>query len=197
MMDSVHIPLFPLHTVLFPDGLLPLRIFEPRYLDMISWCLRNDSPFGVCLIREGREVGEVAKIYEVGTLAHIVDWNRRDDGLLGISVRGGQRFRVMTSAERADRLLEGDVSLIPEETPVPLPEEYHGMSSLIVQVLSQIGGLYREIPLSTEDSVWIGNRLAELLPMTFSQRQYLLELEDPVERLRCVDEMLTALSIRY
>ena len=91
-MGDVTLPLFPLHTVLFPGGLLPLRIFESRYLDMISDCLRNDRGFGVCLISAGREVGDGAECFDVGTLARIQDWDSTPDGLLGIIARGEQRF---------------------------------------------------------------------------------------------------------
>ena len=92
--DQIQIPLFPLGTVLFPGGPLPLRIFEPRYLDMVSDCLRNDKAFGVCLIKDGREVGEPAQPFDVGTMAKIVDWDRTDDGLLAITALGTSRFRI-------------------------------------------------------------------------------------------------------
>ena len=106
--------LFPLGTVLFPDGPLALRIFEPRYLDMVSACLRNDQPFGVCLIRSGREVGAAASPFAVGTLARIVDWHRSDDGLLGIVALGTRRFRVLETRTQPDQLLVGRLEVIDE-----------------------------------------------------------------------------------
>jgi len=97
----VQIPLFPLNTVLFPGGPLPLRIFEARYVDMVSSCLKEDSPFGVLLIRDGGETGN-ATTHEIGTLARIVDWYQGSDGLLGVTAVGEQRFRLLSSHRQDD-----------------------------------------------------------------------------------------------
>ena len=94
------VPIFALGTVLFPGGVLPLRIFEPRYLDMIKRCMANGTPFGVCSIKQGREVGQAAGIRDYGTLAHITDFDLLEDGLLGIEARGGERFEVISSEVR-------------------------------------------------------------------------------------------------
>ena len=107
-----NIPLFPLNTVLFPEGILPLRIFEVRYLDMVSESLRNESPFGICLISEGKEVGSPADCYRIGTFAHIIDWEGSNDSILGITVQGGKRFRISDQRVRDNKLLEGDVEII-------------------------------------------------------------------------------------
>lgn len=196
-MDIQTIPLFPLNTVLFPGGLLPLRIFEPRYLDMVSWSLRNDKPFGVCLIRSGKEVGTAADTYSIGTLAQIIDWNRRDDGLLGIMAEGRQRFRLLQHSTRPNQLIEGEVSLIPPDRNEYLPERLSGLNDMLKQVFKQLGKPYITMPFKTGDAAWIGNRLAELLPMGNHQRQHLLELEDPQERLLCLEEVMRSLEIRY
>ena len=103
------LPLFPLNTVLFPGGLLPLKIFEPRYLDLVSDCMRNNTGFGICLISEGQEAGEPATVHEIGTMVNIVDWERRSDGLLGILVHGERRFRVKSTRTEKNGLLVADV----------------------------------------------------------------------------------------
>src|SRR5215213_566751 len=100
-------PLFPLNTVIFPGGMLPLRIFEPRYLDMVSNCLRNDTGFGVCLIKRGRETGQPAEIFTIGTLCKIVDWATLPDGLLGVTAQGERKIKVMASRVQSDHLLVG------------------------------------------------------------------------------------------
>ena len=103
------VPLFPLNSVLFPGGMLPLRIFEPRYLDMVSECMRSDSCFGVCLIRDGKEVVKAASCFDIGTLARIVDWDQRDDGLLGITVKGESRVRILGRDVRENKRLVGHI----------------------------------------------------------------------------------------
>src|SRR3569833_51867 len=103
MAKQLHIPLFPLNTVLFPGGILPLRIFEPRYMEMVSVCMKEQSGIGVCLILSGKEVGEAATTNDVGTFVRIIDWDQRDDGMLGITVQGEQRFRVLSSHARPSR----------------------------------------------------------------------------------------------
>ncbi len=119
----MQIALFPLHTVLFPGGPLPLRIFEPRYLGMVSACLRDQSPFGVLQIRDGSEVGQ-ASTWDVGTLAHISDWYQGSDGILGVTAVGDQRFRVRSTERREDGLLVGEAELLPADPPLALPEEF-------------------------------------------------------------------------
>ena len=115
----MQVPLFPLNTVLFPGGPLPLRIFEPRYLDMLSRCMKADAPFGVVLIREGGEVGP-ATTREVGTLATVTDWYKGSDGILGVTAVGTQRFRLLSAERLADGLNVGDVEILPELPSQPL-----------------------------------------------------------------------------
>jgi Lon protease-like protein len=112
------VPLFPLGVVLFPGGPLPLRIFEPRYLSMVSRCLRDDCEFGVLLIVAGREAGDVARTTGVGTLARIVDWSQGADGLLNITARGTRKFRLLAESRQPDGLHVGDVALLPPEPAV-------------------------------------------------------------------------------
>jgi len=194
--NTLKIPLFPLHVVLFPGSLLPLKIFEPRYLDMVSWCLRHDSGFGVCVIRNnGKETGEAADTYEVGTLARISDWNRREDGLLGIQASGEQRFSILSRAVRPNHLAEVEIRLLPPEPRQSLPDEYRALADLLQQALIQLGEPYTSMPTDFDDATWVGYRLAELLPMAFVQRQYLLELDNPVLRLKNIEEVLKTLDM--
>lgn len=179
----MEIPLFPLHTVLFPEGLLPLRIFEPRYVDMVSACLRNGSPFGVCLIKEGREVGEAAQVQPVGTLARIVDWEQLPDGLLGITVKGEERFRVVGSRIQGDHLRIGEIETLPAVPQAALDAEYRSLAELLSRILDELGEPYTSMPRAPERADWVGARLSELLPLSLDIKQRLLELDDPYQRL--------------
>jgi Lon protease-like protein len=153
--------------VLFPGGPLPLRIFEARYVDMIGRCIKDDSPFGVVLIREGGEVGP-AKTYEIGTLARIVDWYQGSDGLLNV----------------------GEIEVLPEENEVPLPEEYQPMAAILSGVLDDLGRLYEDLERRLDDAGWVTNRFVEILPIDLEEKQLCLEQSDPAERLRLVQQVL-------
>ncbi len=109
------LPLFPLKTVLFPGGVLPLRVFETRYVDMVRACMKTDSPFGVVAIRAGDEVGAAADTYTVGTLAHIVDWDMPEFGVLLLNTRGGERFRILETRTQPSQLIEARIELLPLE----------------------------------------------------------------------------------
>ncbi len=181
--------MFPLNTVLFPGGPLPLRIFEARYLDMISERLRIGEPFGVLLIREGDEAGR-ASTYSIGTLARITDWYQGSDGLLGITAIGEQRFRLLSAERMPDGLNVGDVELLPEEPPTPLPEEYQGVAKILADVLDDLGRLYEDLERRYDDAGWVSYRFVEILPIDLEQKQACLEHSDPLERLRLVRELL-------
>ena len=188
------VPLFPLHTVLFPGGPLALRIFEPRYLDMVSECLRHEQPFGVCLIQSGQEAGEAARPHLTGTFARIVDWQRGDDGLLSISARGEQRFHVQDTHVERDQLLRGSVQVLPPEASAPLPDEFSYMTEVLDQLYEHAGEIYARLPRHPQDASWVGYRLAEVLSLPLVRRQYFLELEDPLLRLTQLDEILRMMS---
>ena len=186
----MQIPLFPLRTVLYPGGPLPLRIFEPRYLDMISRCMKNSSPFGVLLIKTGSEAGP-ATTYDIGTLARITDWYQGSDGLLGITAVGEQRFRLLSSSREPDGLNIGDIELIPTETVRTLPDEYRPLANILSGVLEDLGRLYETLEKKFDDAAWVGYRFAEILPITPEQKQSCLEADDPV---RCLEMMREALD---
>jgi hypothetical protein len=177
------LPLFPLQTVLFPDGPLPLRIFEPRYVDMISRCMKDGTGFGVVLIRDGGEVGAVTAVADIGTHARIEDFSQLPDGLLGILCRGGRRFRVLDRRQAPDGLNVGSVEWLPQGPRRPLPPEFTPLAELLERVLPELGALYATIETRFDDADWVGCRLAEILPIEQGEKQRLLATEDPVDRL--------------
>lgn len=182
-MKALEIPLFPLQTVLFPEGLLPLRIFEQRYLDMAKECLKAEAPFGVCLIAAGEEVGSPAEPYEVGTLARIVDWDMPQLGLLQVITQGGERFRLIERWASSKGLLRGLVEVIPHESPTTLDAEHSRLVPLLKRILEEIGTQGPPAPHRFHDSAWVAWRFCELLPLPTALKQDLLELETHQERL--------------
>lgn len=185
--------LFPLSTVLFPGGPVVLRIFEPRYLAMVRDCVRADRPFGVILIREGEETGP-AITHDVGTAARIRDWNQLEDGLLGITAWGESRFRVETVDTRADGLQMGDIRWLPPEPARSVPDAQRPLAELLRLIMRRIGSRYGDRTMDFDDAAWVGHRLCELLPISTSQRQYLLELQDPVRRLEILQPVVASLQ---
>lgn len=194
-MSKSEIPLFPLHAVLFPGGALPLRIFEPRYLDMVCGCMKKGTGFGVCLIREGREIGEAALVYDIGTFARIADWRTRHDGLLGITAVGERRFRTLRTEVQQNQLVVAEVEFVPDDPVVEIPERFLSMAELLRRVIEQIGDRYAPRERNYQDAGWVGCRLAELLPLPLDQKQYLLQLADPEQRLERLCGMLEGLDI--
>ena len=177
-------PLFPLAGVLFPRGQLSLRIFEPRYLDLVRECALNDSGFGVCLLTRGDEVGLPALPAAVGTIAHIADFHAGADGLLTILAEGAERFTVKRSRARHDGLLRGDVVVWATEPQQEVPVEFALLQSIAERLVETMAPHWRHTPRSDyEDASWLGFRLAELLPLDLTEQQHLLELVDPLQRL--------------
>lgn len=193
-MAELTCPLFPLGTVLFPGGPLPLRIFETRYLDMISDCMRNEKPFGVCLIRNGQEAGEAADAFEIGTIAKIVDWNQLPGGLLGITARGEDRFQVLSRKVQPDQLVVAQVSVMAREQRITVPTEHHNLSVLLRGFIDHLGEHYEHVAPDFDDASWVGYRLAEILPIPMTRKQYFLELEDPLVRLAQIADIVAAIS---
>ena len=183
MSAASELPLFPLSTVLFPGGPLRLRIFEPRYLDMVRQCLRESRGFGVVLIIEGAEAGEAVSVAEIGTSARLVDFDTLPDGLLGIDCVGEQRFRVHRRWQQSDGLNLAEVDYLPDDAPCALPAELAHLGALLRELLPQLGDRYAHVTACYEDVGWVGNRWAEVLPLTAAEKQQLLELADPLARL--------------
>ncbi|MFC5580513.1 LON peptidase substrate-binding domain-containing protein [Rhodanobacter terrae] len=187
----IEMPLFPLASVLFPGGKLQLRIFEPRYLDLVRECSRQGTGFGVCLILAGQEAGEPAIPAAIGTIARISDFHRGEDGLLGIVAEGGSRFRVVRSRVRSDGLLRGDVEVWPAEPEEVVPVEFALLQSILERLIETMAPQWRLASRSAyDDASWVGFRLAELLPLDVSEQQRLLELTDPVQRLTELRDIL-------
>ncbi|MDB6097558.1 MAG: uncharacterized protein QOK23_50 [Gammaproteobacteria bacterium] len=176
------IPLFPLNIVLFPGGPLPLRIFETRYMDMVRSCMRQDQRFGVALIREGSEVGP-AETFDVGTMAKIVDFHQLSDGFLGLSCVGERRFRITSRSRQADGLNMAQVQCLEEEAATPVPERHAHLAELLKTVLPELGEVYVGMEMQLENAAWVGFRLAEILPIPAAEKQFCLELTDPIQRL--------------
>ncbi len=177
------LPLFPLHTVLFPGGPLALRIFEPRYLDMVRRCFREQAEFGVVLLIAGAEAGVADTIASIGTTARLVDFDPLPDGLLGITCVGGRRFRLHSRGQQGDGLNVGEVELLAEDAVCPLPLELAHLADLLRDVLPKLGGAYAHVDADYENAGWVANRWAEVLPLEPDEKLELLELDDPLLRL--------------
>jgi Lon protease-like protein len=178
-----NVPIFPLSTVLFPEGVMLLRIFETRYLDMVSRCLKQDVPFGVCMIADGSEVGEAANCYQIGTLAKIINWDQTKGGVLAIEALGCQRFKILDSDISKQELITASIQLLGDAPSVPIPDELVTLTGMLRNVLNKNE---RSAILDDEqfhDANWVGYRLTEVLPMENVIRQRLLEIDDPIERL--------------
>lgn len=190
-MKRSEVPLFPLDTVLFPGGMLGLRVFELRYIDMVRECARTDGVFGVSLILAGSETGGGAVPAAVGTLARIVDFDTLPDGLLGISVSGGLRFRVEKSRVRGNGLMIGEIRRWADEPALPVPVEFSLLPTILERMAEQAGLAWRNGPRERyEDASWVSFRLAELLPLNDTDRQQMLELTDPLERLAALRDAI-------
>src|SRR5579862_6304811 len=189
-LETTELALFPLGTVLYPEGPLPLRIFEPRYLDMVRRCMREQAAFGVVRIVTGTEAGSVEQVAEVGTSAHIVDFQTLPDGLLGIHCIGARRFRIEQRWQQGDGLNLARVRFLPSEPACELPVEFTRLAKLLSQILPELGDRYERIPMRLEDASWVGFRIAEILPLTGVEKQEYLELNDPLARLARLNPLI-------
>lgn len=178
------VALFPLHVVLFPGGLLPLRIFEPRYLRMVSECLREDRPFAVAAIIDGPEAGGVAHTMTRGTLARIIDWERHDDGLLGLLCEGGERVSVGAVTVEQDQLLRAQVVREAAVEPETLPDDLAWMAGLLNEILDQVGPPFDRLRRDRPSADHVADRLIELLPLPVAQKRELFEVAGGGQRLR-------------
>jgi Lon protease-like protein len=191
VLVATDIPLFPLGTVLFPGGLLPLRIFETRYVDMVSRCMRQDETFGVVLIETGAEVGSVGvETASVGTTARIIDFQTLEGGLLGLLCRGEKRFRIGGRSQQADGLNRAMVEWIDEPESVALDARYAPLVRILSDALGRVEKLGRFITPAYDDAGWVSYRLTELMPLPVQVQQKFLELDDPDERLRLLAPLL-------
>jgi Lon protease-like protein len=183
--------LFPLNTVLFPDGYLKLRIFEQRYIDMVRECSLRDCCFGVCLINNPEDSNRPANHLRVGTTAKICDFSTLQDGLLGITAYGRQKFIIQKTRMRDNGLLMAEVETLDEPGLVDLPDEFSVLSLITARFMEQMGKNYPSFrSRHLQDASWVGYRLAELLPLKNDERQVLLQMSEPLERLQLLLEVL-------
>lgn len=188
--QRMEIPLFPLHAVLFPGGVLSLKVFEQRYLDMAAACMKDGTPFGICLIASGKEVGQTAVPHKVGTLAHIHRGDVPQLGILMLEVRGGRRFRIIAQTSERCGLLRAQVELFDEPGRLAVPAAQQGLLPLLHKVASDLGPEKMPEPHAFDDAAWVGYRLTEVVPVQQLAKQKLLELQDPLSRLEILHTYL-------
>jgi Lon protease-like protein len=181
--------IFPLGTVLFPGAALPLKIFEQRYLEMTKTCLRDNRPFGVCLIKEGREVGEAALPQSVGCLAAIEQWDMPRTGLFHLIARGGDRFRLIDSHVARNGLITGVVERLPPDPPAGVVDD--ACRRVLEMIIERVNVSHFQTPFQLDDPSWVGFRLAEILPLEMTVKQELLELTDATQRLARIRALLS------
>jgi uncharacterized protein len=186
-MNEEHF-IFPLGTVLYPGGALPLKIFEQRYLEMTKTCLRDERPFGVCLIREGREVGTPAVPETVGCLATIERWEMPQLGVFHLVARGTDRFRLLETRVAENGLMSGDIERIAELPAAAAMDA--ACRDILKRIIERVGEDNFPSPIALDDPLWVGYRLAEILPLEMHLKQQLLELTDASERLARLRQVL-------
>jgi len=210
------VALFPLSTVLFPQGVLPLRVFEARYMDMVRDCMRNETSFGVCMVGNGKSTGSNgATPADVGCLARITEWDMQQLGLLQIRTIGGDRFQLLSSATQANGLIVGEIDLIEADDDQPIPAEHRPCVDLLTRIIEDMSAqlaekrrtgeadvaspvgeqLPFERPFQMESSAWVSNRLCEVLPVPLKAKQKLMELTDAATRLEIVHTYLKQHSV--
>jgi Lon protease-like protein len=188
---SERLAVFPLNVVLFPGGLLPLRIFEPRYQRMVSECLREQKPFVVVAIVDGPEAGGVASTASRGTLARIIDWEQLEDGLLGLLCEGEAMVEVDALEVEKDRLLRGEARPLPTLPVQPLPDDLRWLADLLDSILGQLGPPYERLAIAEPSADHVAHRLIELLPLPVAEKQRLFELPDGGARLDELSGMIS------
>ena len=211
------VALFPLSVVLFPQGVLPLRVFEARYMDMVRDCMRDETSFGVCLTADGKSPSAdmVLTTADVGCLARITAWDMQQLGLLQIRTVGGDRFRLLASESQPNGLLVGEIDLIEADEDQPIPDEHRPCVDLLTRIIEDMSAqlaekrrtgeaadtspvlaqLPFEEPYQLESSAWVSNRLCEVLPVPLKAKQKLMELTDAATRLEIVHTYLKQHSV--
>lgn len=195
------LPLFPLNTVLFPGGVLPLKVFETRYIDMVRECMKHEMPFGIVRIKSGQEVGAAAEPEAVGCLANIAQWDMQDLGVLLLRTEGGERFRIIETRVLPDQRLEARVEMIAADGAGAATDMHVDCAKALKVVIDDInlkgqaehGEAFISpfaMPARFDDTGWVANRWCEILPIPLIARQKLLELENAQSRLAIVHQYL-------
>jgi len=188
-MEDSEYALFPLSTVVFPGGIMPMRIFEPRYLDMVSQCMRAGRGFGICAAQLAGKSGFSAP-HSIGTLVEITDFDRLSDGQLGITVEGRRRFEVATTRHADNGLWSGEVVFIDEDRDGPCPLEFAALKQIAAALIKHTGLPYEQRKIDYNSASWLSARLTELLPFDAETKHELLATSDPQERLRRIRPMV-------
>jgi Lon protease-like protein len=195
LLDGLAI--FPLSTILFPGGVLPLRVFETRYMDMVRECMKHERPFGVCQISHGQDTGLPAEHERVGCLAKITAWDMEQLGLLRLRVQGVQRFTILERYVEKNSLIRANVALLGDDPEVPVPPDLDCCRDLVKRLVAQLeqeeprqNRCLVARPYCYESASWIGNRLCEFLPIPPKAKQKLMELDEPLTRLYLVKQFL-------
>ena len=188
MTNREDLPIFPLRTILFPDSKLPLRIFEPRYIDMVSRSMREDSEFGIILSRESTDP-KMFETYDTGTLAKIIDWDQGEDGLLGITTIGTQKFRLKDLKKQEDGLNIGPIERIETEGDYKPTKEFRHLVELLQAILDDVN-IYGDDEKNFESAAWISYRFAEILPLRIEDKQKCLEIAHPIIRLNFLESLI-------
>ncbi|QIL78710.1 LON peptidase substrate-binding domain-containing protein [Diaphorobacter sp. HDW4A] len=201
------LPLFPLGTVLFPDGELSLRVFEVRYLDMVRKCHQAGAPFGVVALESGTEVRRAGapqeQLYRVGTLANIEELQTPQAGLLAVRCKGSERFHIDNQRLLGHGLWVADVTMIPADLNVAVPEELKSCADLLATALQSLrertpeaaASLATPTAAQLDDCAWVSNRWCELLPMPLELKQRMMSLDNPLARLELVSDVLEKTGI--
>ena len=188
MSDREDLPIFPQRTILFPDSKLPLRIFEPRYIDMVSRSMRENSEFGIILSRESTDP-KMFETYDTGTLAKIIDWDQGGDGLLGITTLGTQKFRLKELNKQEDGLNIGSIERIEKEGDYKPLKEFTHLVELLQAILDDVN-IYDDDEKRFDSASWISYRFAEILPLRIEDKQKCLEIDDPIIRLNFLEPLI-------
>lgn len=198
------LPLFPLNAVLFPDGILPLKVFEARYIDMVRDCMKRETPFGVVLIKSGQEVAganAAAEPENVGCLAHIESWDAEQLGVLLLRTQGGQRFRILETHHCKDKHLEARVDMLPQHASANIAPQYQACANTLEIVINDVNQQCHEKSgddfaspfasvLQLNHAGWVADRWSEILQIPLLARQKLLELDNPHTRLQIIHQYL-------
>jgi uncharacterized protein len=190
------LPLFPLKTVLFPGGMLPIKVFEQRYIEMSTACLKDDRPFGVCLLRQGEEVSRpgvtpaATEFADIGTMARITHCDVPQLGILHLKTQGAVRFKVASHAVSDLGLIVGQVTALPPEPAMTLSDTHKPLADLLELLIGRVGRDNFAAELALDDASWVGYRLAELLPLPLAIKQTMLEINDSEVRLKVIAQFL-------
>lgn len=194
-------PLFPLKTVLFPGGILPLKVYETRYIDMVQECMRQNAPFGIVLIKSGQDAEALIEPETVGCLAHVSQWDMPSAGMIRLRALGGERFRILETRTLPDQRLEGRIEIMEADSAIPISSMHVACAQALNIVIddtdakgkAEHGSSFDSPfarPIQLDSAAWVANRWCEILPIPLKARQKLLELNDAGSRLSIVYQYL-------